>query len=117
MLRLGGHFVSARYFTDRQPVTRLGELRRQFVEQTLDAIHRLRERRGHLLRGERLVSDVNNCFQNRLELRVFAGMGALLSQLRYVHLFHRVQLYPSSMTAIACSEEKAASNPLRRFNP
>jgi hypothetical protein len=45
-----------------------GELLHQFVERPLDLVDGLGQRRGNLLGRERLIGDVDNRFENRLEL-------------------------------------------------
>ena len=86
MLRFGGHLVAAGDFANDQSVPGLRVLRHQLIQQPFDLVDRLLQRGGHLLRRKRLVRDVDNRFQDGLEMRLLlSGNGRTFFSKYFFH--------------------------------
>ena len=75
VLRLGGHLVAAGNFADGDAVPGLVEFRDQLLEQVFDALRGLLQGGGDLRQRQRLLGDIDDGFEDRLELRIFLGDG------------------------------------------
>jgi len=134
MLGLGSHLETAGHLPDRHAVLRLVEFRDQLVEQLADPLVRLFERACELRQGQRLLGDINDGLENRLQLDVFhrsrlCFLGLLWQQLierggrlcrlylQFVHASLNVVLLNRCDGLVRCEHDIEAGMALQRNLP